>query len=582
MGAALIRMVSTKNPRRQPAHGCLFSFVLSSSLLAALSPDQIFIAAGESDSYIFREAHKELGISFTHTSGTIDKKEYIFETKGGGLMVVDVDGDDIPELYFISASTVELVGKPESPRNAFYRRQPDGTYKECARDAGLDDPGWGMGGCAADVDNDGDIDLYVTNFGANRLYMNRGDGTFTEEARTRGVQCDAMSTGSSFGDADGDGFVDLYVCNYIDWTWETIPTGEDRYGTWRGMRVHAGPRGLPKARDRFFHNRGDGTFEDWTDRSKVGELSPQYGFQPVWFDVDLDGDQDIFVANDSSPNYLLINDGGGTFSEEAFLRGVAYSNDGAEQGSMGVDLADINGDGLFDIVMTTWAQQNNCLYLSSEPGFFEDHAFAAGFGAATTPHVSWGTAFLDFDNDRDSDVYFANGHVFPEADTPGIGTSFRLPNFLFENEGDGQFVDITEKAGFSRVPNRSSRSVVVGDLEGDGDLDIIVQNMNEEPSVWVNERGSEMGHWLRVRCESSANKNPIGAVSEIRSGTEIQRRLVSSGKSVFSQNELTVHFGLGKWTEVESVIVHEPAGGRQEFNNVPASTLLRVKMGNGQ
>lgn len=554
--------------------GWPFLFLLHLVLNAAL--------AFRGDSFgqvVFREAHEELGITFTHTSGVMERKDYIFETKGGGLLVVDVNNDDIPEIYFITATTRDLLGKPDSPRNAFYKRLADGRYKECAREAGLDGSGWGMGGCAADVDNDGDIDIYVTNFGRNQLYINRGDGVFTEEARARGVECDAMSTGSAFGDGDCDGFVDLYVCNYIDWTWKTIPTGPERFGTWRGLMVHAGPRGLPKARDRFFHNCGDGTFEDWTTISGIAGLAPQFGFQPVWLDADLDGDLDIFVANDSCPNYLLINDGTGRFSEEALLRGVAYSNEGAEQGSMGVDLADINNDGIFDIAMTTWAEENNCLYLSSGPGFFEDNAFAAGFGALTTPYVSWGVAFLDFDNDGDSDLYFTNGHVYPEADTPGLGTSFRQPDLLFENMGDGTFHHVTEARGLSQYPLHSSRGVAVGDLDADGDQDLVVQNLNEAPTVWLNEGGSEAGNWLHVRCDSSPTCNAIGAVVEIQVGPQTQRRLISSGKSVFSQSELTAHFGLGQAGRVDHVTVRAANGKIWEFNNVPANTLLKVRLG---
>ena len=551
-----------------------FSLISTSILFAGL----IFVKNSFGEIF-FREAHEELGITFSHTSGVIEKKEYIFETKSGGLLVVDVDKDDIPEIYLISATTRDLLGKPDSPRNAFYKRLPNGRYQECAKAAGLDDPGWGMGGCAADLDNDGDIDLYVTNFGNNRLYINRGDGVFTEEARKRGVECDAMSTGAAFGDADGDGFVDLYVCNYIDWTWEGIPTGPKRFGTWRGLKVHAGPRGLPKACDMFFHNRGDGTFEDWTTFSGLSDMAPQFGFQPVWFDVDLDGDLDIFISNDSSPNYLLINNGTGRFSEEALFRGLAYSNDGAEQGSMGIDLADINNDGIFDITMSTWAQENNCLYLSNGPGFFEDNAFAAGFGAITTPHVSWGTAFLDFDNDGDSDLYIANGHVYPEADTPGIGTSFRLPDFLFENTGDGEFRDVTEARGLARYPLHVSRGVAVGDLDGDGDQDIVVQNLNELPTIWLNEGGSDAGNWLRVLCEASPNCNPIGTVVEVKTGSKTQRRLISSGKSVFSQSELTAHFGLGQANHVDHVVVRDAKGRIQKFDNVQANTLLKVRVG---
>ncbi|RJP18237.1 MAG: CRTAC1 family protein [Candidatus Omnitrophota bacterium] len=528
----------------------------------------------------FREVHEEVGITYSHTAGLMEKKDYIFETKGGGLLLVDIDGDDIPELYFISASALDRLGKSDSPRNALYKRLPDGRYEECAKAAGVDDPAWGMGGCAADVDNDGDIDLYVTNFGPNRLYINDGKGQFKEEAEIRGVQCDAMSTGSSFGDADGDGYVDLYVCNYIDWSWETIPTGPQRFGAWRGMQVHAGPRGLPKAQDKLFHNRGDGTFEDWTAYSGLHKVAPQYGFQPVWFDADADGDQDIFVSNDSCPNYLLINDGDGRFTEEAMLRGVAYSNDGAEQGSMGVDLADINGDGIFDIVMTTWAQENNCLYVSQSPGFFEDRSFSAGFGADTTPFVGWGVTFLDFDNDGDSDLFFANGHVFPEADQPGIGTSFRQQDLLFENEGDGKFRNRTEAYGFLRYPSHISRGAVSGDVDGDGDLDIVVQNLNEPPSLWLNEGGSSAGHWLRVRCVASSHCNPIGSIIELQIGSTIQRRLISSGKSVFSQKELTVHFGLGQAEQAEGVIIRHANGKiMHEYHNIPANTLLTVRYG---
>ncbi|MBN2329576.1 MAG: CRTAC1 family protein [Candidatus Omnitrophica bacterium] len=522
----------------------------------------------------------DLGITFVHHSGVREKKDYIFETKGGGLLCVDLDGDDLPELYFVSATTLDLRETPESPRNALYKRQPDGSYKNIAKQSGVDDPGWGMGGCAGDIDNDGDTDFYITNFGENRLYINRGDGTFSEEARARSVDCPGMSTGSAFGDADGDGWLDLYVCNYIDWTWENIPQGPERYGNWRGLSVHAGPRGLPRAQDRFYHNRGDGFFEDWTQKNGVGKVQPQYGFQPVWFDADGDGDHDIFVANDSCPNYLFINDGKGMFNEDGFLRGVAYSNDGGEQGSMGVDLGDLNGDGLFDIVMTAWAQENNCLFLSQGLGFFQDFAFTAGFGSITTPCVGWGTVLFDYDNDGDQDLFFANGHVFPESNHPGLGTSYAQQDFLFENQGGFQFKNVTQDVGLTSSPARISRSATVGDLDGDGDLDLIVQNLNETPAVWLNEGGSQSNHWLRVRCQSTANCNPIGSTIEIHTGDAVQRRLISSGSSVFSQKELTAHFGLGDVDRVDKIIIKNNRLDDIIIKNVNADRLITVELKN--
>lgn len=249
---------------------------------------------------------------------------------------------------------------------------------------------------------------------------------------------------------------------------------------------------------------------------------------------------------------------------------------------MGVDLADVNGDGVFDIVMTAWAQENNCLYQSVDKGQFEDRAFAAGFGAASTPLVGWGVVFLDYDNDGDEDLYFSNGHVFPESDRPGLGTSFRQPDFLYRNDGRGCFTDVSEKQGIRQIPMRIGRGAAIGDLDGDGDLDIVVQNLNEHPFVWINDGGSDAGHWLRVRCVASANCNPIGTIVEAYTGDKTQRRLVSSGKSVFSQCETTVHFGLGNAAFADRVVVHVPHHPPRIFEKVAANQLLVVDFGEKQ
>jgi enediyne biosynthesis protein E4 len=518
----------------------------------------------------FVDRAREAGLTEGNVSGK--EQRYIVEGMMGGAAFFDYDRDGDVDLYVTNGSSFEPLAPGSHPTNRLYRNEGDGTFADVTAAAGVGDSSWSMGSVAADYDNDGDLDLYVTNYGGNKLYRNGGDGTFADVSVAAGVGHTGWGTGASFGDYDNDGDLDLYVANYVDFSLDyesPIPC------LWKNTKVYCGPVGLLPGGDVFYRNNGDGTFTDWTAEAGL-DGTKYYGMSAVFSDYDGDGRMDIFVANDSTPNLLFHNEGDGTFSEQALMAGVAYSGEGVKQGCMGAMLADYDGDGHMDIFVTNFADEYNTLYKNEGGGFFADVSFASGVGAAERRLVAWGTGFFDYDNDGDRDLFVANGHTYPQADLPDVDSSYEEPNSLFENHGGGLFKEVSPAAGPGLAIERVSRGASFADYDDDGDIDVFVLNLNDPPTLLRND-GKSGHHFLSVRTVGSrSNRDGIGARLKLTAGGQPQYAEVQSGGSYLSHNDMRAHFGLGQADRVDELEIRWPSGQIQILRDIAVDQVLTV------
>ena len=529
-----------------------------------------------SGSVRFTDMTEASKIDFIQVSGDPKKKSVIIEAKGGGLALLDADGDGWLDIYFVNGSL--LTPPPgELPKDRLYRNNRDGTFTDMTEASGLGDTEWGMGCCAADFDNDGDTDLYVTNKGPNRFYRNDGKGRFTDIADAAGCQSLLYSTGCSFGDYDRDGCVDLVVADYLDLGSIGGASPEKRQSEWRGFPVYPGPRSYRPLGMKLFHNRGNGTFEDVTTSSSIGAAPPAYHFTCVWADVDGDGYPDLYTANDSMPGYLFLNQRNGTFKENGLLSGVAYSEDGTEMAFMGAAYGDANGDGFWDLAVTTFSEEAFPIWFGKGDGTFEDVTFKSGIGNQTYSSLGWGVEWIDVDNDGDEDLFFCNGHVYPEADHPDLDTTYAQKAQLFENVGNGKFVNVTQGLGDDFYKPHVGRGCVAGDLDNDGDLDLVLNNLNSRPTLLRNDGGNAR-HWLQlVLVGTRSNRMAIGAEARLAAGTLHELKGVFSASSFLSQNSTVLHFGLGDNSKADWVEIRWPSGARTILENVKADQRLVVR-----
>jgi hypothetical protein len=499
-------------------------------------------------------------------------KDHILESSCGGVALFDYDGDGLLDVYLVTGAELTATRERVPHRNALYRNLGGWTFEDVSKQAGVDLAAWGSGACVGDADGDGRLDLYVTNWGPNALFRNRGDGTFANVTAAAGVAAGGWSTGCTFFDADADGDLDLYVVRYVETTWESVAQAQ-RTLSWRGgPRIMVGPAGLPGEADLFFENLGNGRFAEATDRRGVSDRSRAYGYGVVATDYDDDGFVDLFVANDSNPNFLYRNLGNGRFESVGLAAGVAVNGDGRAQAGMGADAGDYDGDLRIDLVLTTFAHDRYTLYRSVDGRLFED-ATAAGLAAPTFVRMGWGTAFIDADLDGRLDLFFANGHIFSDVDTfPRLGETYRQKNQLFLNVG-GRFRDVSERAGPGLQRAAVGRGLAVGDLDNDGDLDVIVNNMDGSPTVLKNQQRTTR-HWFAVRAAAPAgNRFAIGARVTISAGGGKQTREIRSGGSFLSQNDLRVYFGLGDDAGPVDVEIRMPGGRRWEWKQLPSDRL---------
>ena len=538
-----------------------------------------FLAAGLK-SYIpppsvqFNDVTGSSGITFKHALSP--EKKYIAESMSGGVALLDYDNDGYLDIFFVNSLTVELLKANKQTRSVLYRNNRDGTFSDVTDKARVGDVGWGMGCAVGDFNNDGFDDLYVTSIGPDHLFKNNGNGTFTDVTQKAGVSDPRFSTGAAFLDYDNDGRLDLFVTNYVGFDINHLPTfGEGPTCQFKGVPVQCGPRGLPGAGDSLFHNNGDGTFTDVSKKAGVADSRGYYGLDVVGSDFDGDGLIDIFVANDSTPNFLYHNNGNGTFSEIGFESGTALDKNGNEQGCMGVTLGDYDHDGLLDLFITNFDDEHNVLYRNAGKGSFVDVSYEAGVAMISLPYVGWGTKFFDYDNDGWLDLFVANGHAYPQRDR------YRQRKLLHRNNRDGTFSEVAAQFGSALMEERASRGTAFGDIDNDGDVDIVVNDLDSLPQVLRNDGGSK-NNWISIKTiGTKSNRNGIGAKVKVVSGDLTQLDEVRSGGSYISQNDLKLHFGLEKRTTVDLIQVRWPSGAVDTLTNVKINKVVTVKEGKG-
>ena len=526
---------------------------------------------------LFRDIRAEAGIAFQHHSAP--EKKFIVESMSGGVAALDYDNDGRIDLYFVDSLTVDTAKDPKAARSALYRNLGGNRFEDVTDKAGVAHPGWGMGLCTADVDGDGFEDVYVTNLGPNRLYRNNRDGSFTDIAAEAGVTAGAWSTGCAFGDYDRDSDLDLFVSRYVKIDLANLPEfGKGKSCEYRGLPVQCGPRGLPGEGDLLFRNDGDGKFTDVSVATGVHDPRGHFGLGVAWLDADQDGWLDLYVANDSNANFLYINQKDGTFKETAFAAGVAVSEDGAEQGSMGLAIGDYDNSGRFSIFTTNFSEEYNALYHNGG-AYFSDWSFRSMTAASSLPYVGWGTVFFDYDNDGFQDMIVCNGHVYPQLDQAQLRPSapYRQRRLLYHNRGDGTFEEVAALHGEALMEPRVGRGLAMTDLDDDGRVDLVLNDLDGFPQVLRNVL-EPVGHWLWVKLKGEGkNTSAVGAVVRVRVGSLTMQRLVRSGSSYLSQDDKRQHFGLGAATRADWVEVLWPDQTTTRLENVVANQVLEIR-----
>jgi len=544
------------------------------------TPQEKLAASGRPFVASFVDVAREAGLSQPVIYGGVDRKDYILEADGCGCAFFDYDNDGWIDIFILTGTRLE--GSPPGNTNRLYKNNRDGTFTDVTVKAGLHDVGWANSVCVGDYNNDGHEDLFCTYFGQNKLYRNNGDGTFTDVTKTAGLSDSfpRWGAGCSFLDYDRDGNLDLFVSNYLEFDIQRVPKpGTEVNCNWKGLPVNCGPRGLPPGLHSLYRNNGDGTFTDVSKESGISKYRESYGMTVVTADFDEDGWTDIFVACDSTPSLLFMNNHDGTFREEGVLRGVALSDDGSEQAGMGVGLGDYNLDGHLDLFKTHFSDDTCGLYRNNGKGNFEDVTLASRIGVETR-FTSWGAAMTDLDNDGMPDLFMVTGSVYPEIEAQLPRYPHKTPRVIFRNLGKGIFEEIIEQAGPGVAAKHSSRGCAFGDFDNDGDVDVLVVNLTEAASLLRNDLRGE-NHWLKIKLiGTKSNRSAIGATVVVRYGGKAQAQAVLSQSSFYSSNDSRLHFGLGN-DETSDVEIRWPSGLKQELKAVPSNRLITVREGEG-
>ncbi|PYV83236.1 MAG: RNA-binding protein [Acidobacteria bacterium] len=532
----------------------------------------------------FVDVAQPAGLRDRVVNGGEKTKKYVFESTGSGVAVFDYDGDDHPDIFVVNGSCLEGFPSDQAPTNHLYRNNGDATFVDVTAKAGLIHSGWGQGVCVGDYDNDGNSDLFVTYYGSsNLLYHNDGQGHFSNVTLKAGLDniLRNWSTGCAFVDYDKDGFLDLFVAGYVDLDLAKTPLpGANSHCRWKGVPVFCGPRGLPAAKNHLYHNNRNGAFTEVSLKAGIQMTSDCYGLSAIGSDFQNRGWPDLYVACDSTPSLLYHNNGNGTFRETGIESGVAFNQDGFTQAGMGVSVGDYDGDGWLDILKTNFEDDVPDLYRNSGNGTFTFETYDAKLGFQLR-YLSWGGGFFDFDNDGWCDIFIANGHVYPEPETQGLGGRYRQRNLLFRNLGNGTFDDVTKLSGPGLELERSGRGVAFADFDGDGDIDIVINNQNDLPTLLKNEGGNRK-NCIQVKLRGTrSNRDGIGARVSVLAGDRKQIDEVRSGGSYLSQNDLCLHFGIGDMKRVDEVEVRWPSGAVDRIKDVLANQRLFVEEGRG-
>jgi len=519
----------------------------------------------------FRNVAASAGLTRAFPNGGDRTKQFIVETTGSGAAWIDYDNDGLLDALLVSGA---------GGLTRLYHNEGKGRFRDVTEEVGLAvASGWGQGACAADYDNDGFTDLFVTYWGQNHLYRNIGGRRFEDVTARAGLRQSRVryNTGCAFLDYDRDGHADLFVANYLKFDPQTTPKpGENPYCWYRGIPVNCGPRGLPFDRNILYHNNGDGTFTDVSEASGIAAPDQNYALSVLTGDFNNDGLEDIYVACDQTPSLLYINRGNGKFTEEALLRGVAFDENGKAMSGMGLAAADYDGDGWLDIFRSNFSDERETLYRNRGRGEFDDATVAAGL-ARNTRYVGWGCGFFDMDNDGWQDLLLVNGHVFPEVDRLGIDIHFRDRAILYRNLGNGKFADISESAGPGLEERHAARGAAFGDYDNDGQVEVLINNQNEPPSLLKQAAGAG-SHWILLRLTGTrSNRSALGAKVRVTAGGRTQSDEVRSGGSYLSQSDLRLHFGLGAARRVERVEIDWPSGARQVLRDLPADRVTAIE-----
>jgi hypothetical protein len=569
--------------------------VLGSSLLDALATpvwrwrSSAVVEAATSSSppssspVTFVDVAREAGLNTPNVWGGVEHKRSIIEAKGSGIAFFDYDGDGWLDIYLTNGTRLGAEWPAgEAPTSHLYRNNRDGTFTDVTGKSGLARTGWQTGVCVGDYDNDGRDDLFCCFWGHNVLFHNNGDGTFTDVTRKAGLyggETRRWGSGCTWLDYDRDGYLDLFVCNYINL--DAAQTPDDDLCQWRGLSVMCGPRGLVGGSNILYRNNGDGTFTDVSEKAGILKTGPRYSISVVSYDFDNDGWPDLYIAVDSEPSIYFHNNHDGTFVDRAVPAGCAYNEDGREQAGMGLAVADYNCDGWLDIFKTNFADDTCDLYRNNGDGTFTDVTFPAGLGI-NNKYVAWGCGFLDYDNDGWADLMQVNGHVYPEVDKSDIGQTFKNPRIVYRNLGDGRFEDVSSALGPGIAERFSSRGSAFGDFDNDGDIDVLILNMNDLPSLLRNDGGNSQ-NWIKLKLVGThCNRTAIGARVRVVTGKHVQIDEVHSGSSVMSQSDLRLHFGLGRAETVDLIEVKWPTTQKVErFTCIAANQILTVREGSG-
>ena len=580
-------------PRRRFLGSSLF--LLGSELIDALATplwkwkSPVVVEAGVSGSAAsqvqFIDVAQQAGLTTPNVWGGIDTKRIIIETKGSGLAFFDYDNDGWLDIYLTNGSRLDAHWAPgREPATHLYKNNRDGTFTDVTDKSGLGRTGWQTGVCVGDYDNDGWDDLFCTFWGHNILFHNNGNGTFTDVTRKAGLAQEKgrWGTGCTFLDYDRNGFLDLFVCNFVKLDPDKpLSTSDMSFCQWKGVPTMCGPRGLPGDTDILYHNNGDGTFTDVSEKAGILKPGPRYSISATSYDFDNDGWPDIYVAVDSEPSMMFKNNHDGTFTDVAVIAGCAYNEDGHEQAGMGLGVADYDCDGWFDIFKTNFADDTSDLYHNNGDGTFSDLSFNSGVGINNS-YVAWGCGFIDYDNDGWADIVQVNGHVYPEIDNYNFGESFKNPRLVYKNLGNGRFKDVSAEMGPGISARFSSRGAAFGDYDNDGGMDILILNMNDLPSLLHNVGGNKQ-NWIKIKLVGTkCNRTAIGARARVATGKHIQMDEVHGGTSVMSQSDFRLHFGVGKVETVDWIEIKWPTTQKVErFTQVKANQILTIREGDG-
>jgi enediyne biosynthesis protein E4 len=559
--------------------------ILSTLVAAGLGAPRGVAMQGDTRStlpFSFTNVARSAGLNGITVFGGAASNKYLLETTGTGVAAIDYDKDGFLDLFFVNGTTLEGFPSGQAPVNQLYRNRGDGTFEDVTMKAGLAASGWGQGACVGDYDNDGYDDLFVSYWGQNHLYHNRGDGTFADVTAAAGLldTRTRWGTGCAFLDYDRDGRLDLFVANYIDLNLATAPTPDSGLCRYKGVQVACGPPGLTGGRNALYHNRGNGAFEDVSEKAGITSARGTYGLGVSTLDFDNDGWVDLYVANDSNPSALYRNNHNGTFTDIGVTSGCAYSQDGKPQAGMGVAIGDFDRNGTMDIFKTNFAGDTSTLYANTGDGLCEDRTFSAGIGI-NTRWLGWGTGWIDLDNDGWLDLFLTNGHVYPEVVQLRTEAGYKQRKVVYRNLGNGRFQDVSEKLGEPVTVPKAGRGSAFADFDNDGHVDVAISNVNDRPDLF-RLTDTSGHHWITLTLVgTTSNRNAIGARVRAVAGGTSQWQEVRGGGSYLSQNDFRVHFGLGETARIDHIEVRWPNGLEESWAGLPVDTFQVLKEGLG-